>query len=221
MNRLPRFAVIAATVIGVSMPALSQAPPDLQTLGAGLRQNLEELQNFTCQSKITFLVDGVQRRVAVYKIRYDENGSLQRTQISGETAKGDVRGPDGKKLSKKQQEAALEFVTKAKNQLTAYLSPLFAEKAVASAAVTVDGDVFRLLSRDVVNPGDTVVVTFSTATQEPKTLHATATIEGSPMELDVTFQALDFGPFCPARSDTTTSWNGMKLQITTENSDYS
>jgi hypothetical protein len=221
MNRLPRFVTIAATIISVSMPVVSQESPDLQALGAGLRRNLEELQNYTCQSKITFLVDGVQRRVDVYKIRYDANGWLQRTQISGETAKGDVRGPNGKKLSKKQQEAALEFVTKAKNQLTAYLSPLFAEKAVASASVTVDGDVFRLLSRDVVNPGDTVLVTFSTATQEPKTLHATATIEGSPMELDVTFQALDFGPFCPAKSVTTTSWNGMQLTITTENSDYS
>jgi hypothetical protein len=73
----------------------------------------------------------------------------------------------------------------------------------------------------VVNPGDTVVVTLSNTTREPKTLHATATIEGSTMELDVTFQVLDFGPFCPAKSVTTTSWNGMQLQITTENSDYS
>ncbi len=221
MNHLTRFFAIAATIIGVSMPVVSQESPNLQALGAGLRQNLEELQNYTCQSKITFWVDGVQRRVDVYKIRYDENGWLQRTQIGGETAKGEVRGPDGKKLSKKQHEAALEFVTKARTQLTAYLSPLFAEKAVATATVTVDGDVFRLESRDVVNSGDTVVVEFSTATQEPKTLHATATIEGSPMELDVTFQVLDFGPFCPAKSVTTTSWNGIKLQITTENSDYS
>jgi hypothetical protein len=221
MNRLPRFAAIAATVIGVSMPVISQEPPDLQALGAGLRRNQEELLNYTCQSKITFLVAGVQRRVDVYKIRYDENGWLQRTQTSGEVAKGEVRGPDGKKLSKKQQEAALEFVTKAKNQLTAYLSPLFAEKAVASATVTVDGDVFRLLSRDVVNPGDTVVVEYSTATKEPKTLRATAIIEGSPMELEVTFQGLEFGPFCPAKSVTTTSWNGMQLTITTENFDYS
>ncbi len=41
------------------------------------------------------------------------------------------------------------------------------------------------------------------------------------MQLDVTFGVLDYGPFHPAKSVTTTSWNGMQLQITTENSDYS
>jgi len=89
-----------ATMIGLTSPVLAQSPPDLRAMGAGMRRNQETLRTYSWQSRITFTVNGVQRRSDVYKVAYDENGSLQRTQISGETAKGAVRGPDGKKLSK-------------------------------------------------------------------------------------------------------------------------
>jgi hypothetical protein len=157
----------------------------------------------------------------VYKVAYDANGSLQRTQISGEIAKGKVRGADGKKLSKKQMEAGRGFVMDAKNQLDAYLSPTFAERAVKTSTVTVDGDTLKLTSHDVVRPGDSVEIVLSKATRLPQTLHATANIDGSPMTLDVSFGVLDFGPYHPAKSVTTTSWDGIPLSITTENSDYS
>jgi len=222
MNRPTLFFAVAATaMIGMSTPASAQSTPNLQAMGAGMRRNQETLRTYTWQSRVTFVVDGVQRRSDVYKVAYDENGSLQRTQTGGETAKGKVRGPDGKKLSKKQLEAGRAFVLDAKNQLDAYLSPVFAERAVATATATVDGNDLRLESHDVVRPGDTVKIILSNATRLPKTLTATATIDGSPMTLDVTFGVLDFGPYHPAKSVTTTSWNGIQLTITTENSDYS
>jgi hypothetical protein len=186
-----------------------------------MRRNQEELRTYTWQSRITFTVNGIQQRSDVYKVAYDENGSLQRTQISGETTKGKVRGPDGKKLSKKELEAGRAFVLDAKNELDAYLSPLFAERAVATSTATADGETLRLESHDVVHPGDTVEIVLSDASLLPKTLKATATVDGSPMTLDVTFGILDYGPYHPAKSETTTSWNGIPLTITTENSDYS
>jgi hypothetical protein len=186
-----------------------------------MRRNQETLRTYTWQSRITFFVNGAQRRTDVYKVAYDENGSLQRTQLSGEIAKDKVRGPDGKKLTKKQFEAGRAFALDAKNQLDAYLSPLSAERAVSTATATIDGDNLRLESHNVVNTGDTVTITLSDATRLPKTLKATATIDGSPMTLDVTFGVLDYGPYHPAKSVTTTSWNGIPLSITTENSDYS
>lgn len=222
MRRVTRFVAIAAiTIIGSSTQVLTQQTPDLPAAGAGMRRNQEMLRTFTWQSKVTFLVDGVQRRSDVYKVAYDQNGWLQRTQTGGEISKSKLRGPDGKKLSKKQLEDAHAFVTNAKNQLDAYLSPLFAEKAVTTATVTEDGDVLRLQSQNVVHPGDTVEVLLSSSSRLPKTLRATATIDGTPMELEVTFAVLDFGPYHPVRSVTTTSWNGVPLTIVTENSDYS
>jgi hypothetical protein len=211
----------ATAVIGIATPAFPQNTPDLQAMGAGMRQNQEMLRTFSWQSRVTFEVSGAQRRSDVYKVAYDFNGSLQRTQIGGESAKGKVRGPDGKKLSKKQLEAGRAFVLQASNQLDAYLNPLFAERAVATATATVDGNDMLLESHNVVHPGDTVTIVLSDATRLPRSLRATATIDGSPMQLDVTFGVLDFGPYHPAKSVTTTSWNGMPLTITTENSNYS
>lgn len=221
MKRTTRVFAIAVTVLGAAAHLQAQEPVDLQKMGAAVRVNQEEIRTYKWQSRITYMVDGVQRKVEVFKVEYGENDWMQRTQIGGETAKDKVRGPDGKKLSKKQHEAALEFVTKAKNQLDAYLSPLFAEKAVATATTTVEGDDLILLSHNVVNQGDTVKFSLSNATRAPKTLNVSAIIEGSPMQLDVTFGVLEFGPFHTAKSITTTSWNGMQLTITTENSDYS
>jgi len=221
MKRTTTVFAVAITVLGGAAHLQSQEPVDLQKVGAAVRVNQEEIRTYSWQSRVTYMVDGMQRKVEVFKVEYGENDWMQRTQIGGETAKGTVKGPDGKKLSKKQQEAALDFVAKAKNQLDAYLSPLFAEKAVATATTTVEGEDLILLSQNVVNKGDTVKFSLSNATRAPKTLNVSATIEGSPMQLDVTFGVLEWGPFHPAKSVTTTSWNGMQLQITTENSDYS
>ncbi len=215
------FALAAAATFGLTAPAFTQEPLNLEAAGVAMRRNQEMLRTYTWQSKVTFLVNGVQRRSDVYKVAYDANGSLQRTQISGEVAKGKVRGAEGKKLSKKQLEAGRAFVVDAKNQLDAYLSPLFAEKAVKTSTATVDGDLLRLQSQDVVRPGDSVEIVLSNATRLPKTLHAKATIDGSPMELEVTFGVLPYGPYHPAKSVTNTSWQGIPLTITTENSDYS
>jgi len=221
MKRTTRYFAIAATVLGAAALLPAQEPLNLQEMGAAVRANQEELRTYSWQSRVTYLVDGVQRKMEVFKIEYGENDWMQRTQIGGETAKGTMKGPDGKKLSKKQREAALEFVAKAKNQLDAYFSPIFTEKAVATATATVEGEDLILLSHDVVNRGDTVTFTLSNATRAPKTLNVSAVIEGSPMQLDATFGVLEWGPFYPAKSVTTTSWNAMQLQITTENSDYS
>jgi hypothetical protein len=221
MKRLTKVFAVTVTVLGAAALLSAQEPLDLQKMGAAVRVNQEELRTYSWQSRVTYLVNGVQRKMEVFKVEYGENDWMQRTQIGGETAKGTVKGPDGKKLSKKQQEAALEFVAKAKNQLDAYFSPLFTEKAVATATATVEGEDLVLLSQNVVNKGDTVTFTMSNATRAPKTLNVSAVIEGSPMQLDVTFGVLEWGPFYPAKSVTATSWNGMQLQITTENSDYS
>ncbi len=169
MKPTTRFFAIAATVLGAAALLPAQEPLNLKEMGAAVRVNQEELRSYSWQSRVTYVVDGVQRQVDVFKVAYDENDSLQRTQIGGETANGTVQGPDGKKLSKKQHEAALEFVTKAKNQLDAYFSPLFAERAVATATTSVVGEDLLLQSRDVVNQGDTVKIALSNATRAPKT----------------------------------------------------
>ena len=214
------LAVLAVIAVFAGSDARAQEQTDLRMLAAGLKRNQQELQRYTWDSKVVFEVDGVQKRVDMYRVRYVMGGMLEKIQLSSEVDKTKVRRPDGKKLSKKEREAARAFVMEAKQQFQGYLSPLFAEKAVATARVTTDEGMLRLQSHDVVSSGDSVTINLVRATRQPKTLEVKTTIGDSPVELDVIFESLDFGPHYPASSITSTDWEGIKLRIITENANY-
>jgi hypothetical protein len=214
------LAVVAAVAVFAGSDARAQEQPDLRKMAEGMKRNQEELRLYTWDSKIVFEVDGVQKRLDLYRMRYVMGGMLEKLQISSEVDKKKVMRPDGKKLSKKEREAAREFVMEAKQQLDAYLNPLFAEKAVATALVTTDEGTLRLQSHDVVRTGDSVEISIVQATRQPKTLEVRTMIGASPVELEVSFESLDYGPNYPSRSITTTVWEGIKLKIITENSNY-
>jgi hypothetical protein len=214
------LAVLAAVAVFAGSNANAQEQPDLRKMAEGMKRNQEALRLYTWDTKIVFEVDGVQKRVDLYNARYVMGGMLEKIQISSEVDKKKVRRPDGKKLSKKEREAAREFVMEAKQQLDAYLGPLFAEKAVATALVTTNEGTLRLQSHDVVRTGDSVEINIVQATRQPKTLEVQTMIGGSPVELEVSFESLDYGPNYPARSITTTTWEGIELKIITENSNY-
>ena len=220
MNRLKTLVAVVAMTTMAGTTSLAQEQPDLRRMASGMRMNQEELQKYKWESRVAFEVDGVQRRVDTYTVRYVMGGMKEKLQISSDVAKGKVRRPDGSKFSKKELEAAQEFVFEAKRQLDNYLNPLFAEKAVASAVVMTNDETLLLLSRNVITTGDTVEIALVQSSRRPKTAKITTTIGDSPVELELTFGSIDYGPNHPANSITTTEWQGIKLVITTENSNY-
>lgn len=220
MNRLRTLVAVAMITAVAGSVSLAQEQPDMRKMAAGMRMNQEELQKYTWESRIAFEVEGVQSRVDTFTVRYVMGGALEKMQISSKVEKKKVRRPDGSKFSKKELEAARDFVYEAERQVYNYLNPLFAEKAVASAEATSDGETMILRSRDVISTGDTVEIELVQSSLRPKTARVTTSIGGSPVNLDVTFGSIDYGPNHPARSVTTTAWQGMKLTITTENSNY-
>ena len=177
------LAVFAVVALCAGTDVRAQEQPDLRKLAEGMKRNQEELRHYTWDSKVIFEVDGVQKRVDMYTVRYVMGGMVQKTQISSEVDKKKVRLPDGKKLSKKEREAAREFVTEAKQQLDAYLNPLFAEKAVVTALATINDGTLRLQSHDVVKTGDTVEINLVQATRRPKTADVRTNIGDSPVKL--------------------------------------
>ena len=211
-------AIAAAVVSGGSFARAEE--PDLEVLAVRLKANQEELREYNWEAKVVFEVDGVQQRVDVFKVRWVMGGMKERMQISGETAKKKVRAADGKKLSKKEREAGREFVTKAEDQLDAYLNPLFAEKAVTTAEVQDEGGVLRLESKNVMTTGDMVVIEFGPGWGPATRADIKTTVEGSPVELEVFFEGLEHGPRYPVRSTTTTTWQGIPIKILTENSNF-
>jgi hypothetical protein len=212
------MTVLIVGAVGAA-PAAAQTSADLAALAKQLRVNQEQIRDYTWRSKYVYSVNGSVRRTDIYSVRYVD-GWQEKMQISSEAAEGTVRRPDGKKLSKKEREAAYAFIMDVKGQLDAYLNPLFAERAVATAAATVEGDALVLRSRDVVTTGDEVEIRYSAATRVPRSAAITTTVEGSPVSLQLEFGTLEFGPNHPERTTTRAVWQGFQLEITTENSDY-
>ena len=220
MKKARWLAVFAVVALCAGTDVRAQEQPDLRKLAEGMKRNQEELRHYSWNSKVIFEVDGVQKRVDMFTVRYVMGGMVQKTQVSSEVDKKKVRLPNGKKLSKKEREAAREFVTEAKQQLDAYLNPLFAEKAVATALATINDGTLRLQSHDVVKTGDTVEINLVQATRRPKTADIKTMIGDSPVKLEVSFESLDYGPNYPPHAITTTTWQGIELKIITENSNY-
>jgi hypothetical protein len=220
MNRLKWLAVIAAIAMIASSAALAQEQLDLSKMGAQMRRNQEEIRQYSWDMKLTFLINDELRRSDTYTVRYVMGGMIEKMQINSEVAKGKVLGPDGKKLKKDELEVARQFVTDVKNQLDGYLNPLFAEKAVATSKILTGEGKILLLSQDVVTSGDSVEITLNQSTKRPISARIRTAIEGSPVSLDVSFDSIEYGPNYPSKSITTSAWQGMKLTIVTENSNY-
>ena len=218
MNRVKWLVAIVAMMV-VATAAHTQEI-DLRNRAKEMRLNQEELQRYSWETKMTFLVNDQLRRSDTFKVRYVMGGMVEKMQINSEVAKDKVRRPDGKKLSKKELEVAREFVNDVKSQLDGYLNPLFAEKAIATSKVLKGDGALLLLSQGVVTSGDTVEITLTEGTHRPLSAKVKTAIEGTPVALDMTFGTIDYGPNHPERSITTSEWQGFKLSIITENSNY-
>jgi hypothetical protein len=210
------FAVAAVAVSG----AVAQELLNMEDAARQMRRNQEELRQYSWKSTYTYIVNGAQRRVDGYRMRYDSDGFLEKIQEQSDIAKGKLRGADGKKLNKKEREAAFDFVMEVKSQIDGYFNPMFAEKAVARSVVTSEGEVLRLDSQHVITAGDSVNLEIERSTKRPLTAHIKTVVDGSPVDFQATFGSMEYGPNYVASSVTTTEWKGLKLVINTENSDY-
>ena len=221
MNRLKWLAAIVAMAMIAGTAALAQEALDLSQMAAQMRRNQEEIRQYSWEMKMTFLINDVLRRSDTYTVRYVMGGQIEKMQINAEVAKDKVRGPDGKKLKKDELEVARQFVIDVKNQLDGYLNPLFAEKAVATSKALTGEDTILLVSGNVMTSGDSVEITLNRSTKRPISATIKTSIEGTPVALDVTFDSIEYGPNYVSKSITTSAWQGMKLTILTENSNYS
>ena len=94
-------------------------------------------------------------------------------------------------------------------------------KAVATSKVLTNDKNLLLVSRDVMTTGDSVEITYHKATQKASSAAIETTVEGEPVSLDIEFGSIEYGPDYPASSITVSSWQGLRLTILTENSNYS
>lgn len=216
-----RFLFVNLIVAGFGVTGLvAQSTVDQHALASQLRSNQEELRKYSWKSKYTYKIDGVQKRVEEYTVKYFPDGTFQKMQVSRQQDKEKVRGTDGKKFSKKEREAGYDFVMDVKSQLDSYLNPMLAEKAVKTATKTASEDTLILKSESVVSRGDSVEIRYSMPDHIAKTASVKTSVHGSIVTLEIEFGTMEVGPNYTKRSVTTATWQGLQLEIIAENSDY-
>jgi len=214
---------ISSSVIGfvvlllAGAAALAQPKVDVQQVAAGMQSNVESLRNYAWQSRVSVEVDGEQKKVTLYQVRYNMSGALEKTPMGGEGDTKKVRGPIRKRKSKKAKKEAAEFAEELGDQIEAYLTADSIAKALSDSFARVDAGLLRLRSQDVVQKGDSVDFGLVEATKQPMTLAIETTADGAPVEVEITFQKLGDGTNYAAQSVINTVFSGKKLKIVTEN----
>ena len=220
MKRVKTLAIMTVAVM-LAFGTVGAQEIDLRAMAKKMRQNQEDLRNYSWDMKVTFLVNDQLRRVDDYTVRYVMGGMTEKMQLNSKVAKEKVRRANGKKLSKKELEAARVFLVDVKNQLDGYLNPLFAEKAIANSEVLAgEGGEILLLSRNVMTSGDSVEITYEQFGRKPISAAVKTALEGVPVALQIEFGTMEYGPNYTARSVTTSQWQEFKVTFVTENSNY-
>ena len=223
MKHVKRSFILLAVLFAMALTGgslVAQEQPDPGKIATQMKENQEALRQYVWQSRISVEVDGEQKKVDLYQMRYNFDGELERTRMGGESEEKEVRGPVRKRVAEKKKKQAHEFADDVNQQLQAYLRPSTVEKALKTAFVRADQGVLRSQSQNIVKSGDSVEFALVQTTKQPMTLQVRTTIDESPVELNVTFQKLDEGPNYPARSIINTNWDNKKVTITTENFSY-
>ena len=218
MKNITKLSLSVAMFV-VAVGAGAQTDHDIQRLASQLKRNQQDLQGYTWQANYTYTVNGVQRRQDVYRIR-TINGIQERMQLKSETTKDPLRRSNGKKLSKKERQAAYEWALNIKKQLDGYLNPLFSEKAVLTAKTSTEGELLVLRSFNVMTDGVSVVIRYDRSTLLPRSASIATLVDGSPVSLEMEFGSMEYGPNYATKSVTTGRWQEFDLVISTVNSNF-
>ena len=220
MKRVNTLAVLAVMMV-MAFGTIHAQDIDLRAMAKKMRINQEELRAYSWDTKVTFLVNDQFRRVDNYSVRYVMGGMTEKMQLDSKVNKEKVRRANGKKLSKKELEAARVFLIDVKNQLDGYLNPLFAEKAISTSKVlSGEGGEVLLVSRGVMTSGDTVEIKFEQFGRKPISASIKTAVEGAPVSLEIEFGTMEYGPNYTKRSVTTSQWQEFKVSFVTENTNY-
>lgn len=209
-------------MICLAVAAVQAQQPDAARIRAALTENQQALQKYIWQSRVQVEVDGEEKKVDLFQVRYNLAGQLERTRLGGSAQdQKEPRGPLRKRVVKGRQADAAEFAQSVKDQLHAYMSPVTFGKIVDNAFMRMDDDTVTLRAQNVRTKGDTVEVALVKATRQPMSMRIESTVDDEPVKVEVTFQKLADGPNYPARQIVDTQLGSKRLQITTENFDYS
>ena len=217
-------------VVFLSLGAMAQ---DKEKFAQAQQQNKEALTQYTWKSRTELKMEGESKNVTLEQVRYDLDGTLQKTQLTGgeeQQAKdsGGRRGRRGGGLKGKiveKKKAEFAQMMKELGQLVASYAHVPPEKMQAflkGAMVTPgEGDnagTLRIQGGDVLREGDAMTIWIDPQTSMMHRVEILTHYEDNVVNSLSEFRSVSGGPTYQAR--TTLLYPEKEIELTVENYDY-
>ena len=211
------WSLVANVASGQSVDMAAMA----QQVGQSAKANAAALRMYSWQERVEVTLKGEAKPAKLFAMRFDLDGTLQKTPLTAEAPQAQGRGVVGRIKKKKKaefKEWAADLADLCKDYLTpspALLQAFFAKVSTAPAP----GGFVQLYAAGVIAPGDKLVYEIDPKTQALSRVLFHATLEGDPVDGTVEFATVPGGgPSYPAR--TTVRVPAKKITAKIENFNY-
>jgi len=214
-------------VLGMAMVLLATAAVSAQMdqkFAQARQQNAQALRQFAWKSRTEVRKGGETKSVQLAYMRYDMNGMVQKTPLSGTPqAQLPTHGIRGLVAQKKKENFletldGLGRLAHAYGELTPDAIQRFLATAMARPEIGPQQRLIRITGGNLLQPGDVMTVWVDAATRKQRRVEIQTTLDRKPVRIVSDFQDLPQGPTYLARS--VVEYPSEGLTLITENFDY-
>ena len=214
-------------IVGVALLWLAAVSMPGQTNDkmAEAAANAAALKQYQWKSRTEIQKDGEIKNVQVVLMRYDSNGQLQKTPVSGtpepDLPKFGLRKRIAQKKLKEFRERVQDLGALAKSY--SELTPEQMQRLMANASLTAERSqqqkLVRIEGQNVLHAGDSMTMWIDPISRKQRRIEIQTILEGKPVRIVSEFQDIpNGGPTYMSLSRV--NYNGGDVVIVTENFDY-
>lgn len=194
-----------------------------QKFALAAKQNVQALHQYTWKSQTQIRKEGEVKATKLYSNRYAADGSIVQLLLEEHSAKLPKFGIRGI-VAKKKKEDAMELIDALQGLAKSYaeLPPAKMQEFMKTAKATLETNapqpLLRLEARDVLQPGDSMIVWFDANTRRQQRVEINSSYDTKPLRIVTEFRDLPNGPTYMARS--VVDYPREELTLTMENFEY-
>ena len=214
-------------IVGVALLWLAAVSVPAQTNEkmAQAAANVAALRQYQWKSRTEIQKDGETKNVQVTLMRYDSNGELQKTPVSGTPEPDLPKFGLRKRIAQKKLKEFRERVHELGALAISYseLSPEQMQRFMATASMTAEREqqqkLIRIDGQNILQPGDSMTMWIDPISRKQRRVEIQTVLDGKPVRIFSEFQDIpNGGPTYMALSRV--NYNGGNVVIITENFDY-
>jgi hypothetical protein len=214
-------ALLFATLVLTKEACAQQQGAALVT---GMAANAQQLRQYTFKQRTEMYHKGELKNAKLEEIHYSASGERVSIPIDEQRTQSDTprRGPGHRIITKKmaeQKEEIKDYMDRLMSLASRYLTsdPAKLQAALANAEMTTGGGStqVRFRMRDYVKAGDTMTMSFDSATKRPTRTEVNTLLDGAPVAIVLAFDQIREGPSYPVRTVVKSDERQLEIRLLT------